>query len=200
MRRLLAGLAGIMLGLALTGCGVQPTGVLDFGDPPGRITEPTAYVYLLHEGRLRPMARNRTLVQGLDPVVAPQELGGPAGNETIAVRTALTGLLIGPTEAEARDKVTSGLDKRARLGLARLVEEKSDEVLVVAPVAGFSERDQHQVTCSVARTLRITEPAWAGTVRWLDPGSDDGTPVTGSPCPPDLLTALPYAPSQAAVG
>lgn len=172
-------LAALALALAVTGCGVQPTGVVDAGEPargqmPGGTdsTTPNASdvgprVFFIFEGNVLP-----TVQAGL-----------PTGDADVA----LTALLKGPSVADQRKGMYTELPRDLtglRLGQRTV---SSITVFIGTDVGRLSKLAMLQITCTVEFVLPDRLPVLlAGT---------DGSAIEATPCVAPLPSPIEVSPS-----
>ena len=126
--------AGLLSLVAVAGCGVRPSGVIT-GDPPpsGAVVRTTTItVYLVRDGRLRPVTRP----------------GGPplSPADTLAL------LAAGPTAEEQAQGLTT--DVPAGTGPFSVTAEPEGHLVVTSstPVGGLSALAIDQLACTAAAT------------------------------------------------
>lgn len=160
--------------IALTGCGVRPTGIVEAG-PPARGVEVPPTVYFLIGGKPRPVVRDQrpTVTQptaALSQVLLPE-------------------LFIGPRAAERQRGVTSELPRFRDFG-ATTVEEDRAVITLEGAVDRLSDLARSQLVCTVERQLARGDTTWSGTV--VVEALPSGQQIEMPRCPADALTARPY--------
>jgi spore germination protein GerM len=116
--------AALMLGVAGTGCGIRPTGVVDAGRPAGGVR-----VYLVADGKLRPVVRPN--LPGGDPV------------------SAVGSLFLGPQVTERAAGLTTAVPASVSLVNVKEGAGKIDLVLNTDP-ARLSDLAILQIACTAA--------------------------------------------------
>ncbi|MFI9627261.1 hypothetical protein [Streptomyces sp. NPDC052042] len=134
MRGRLAGVVAA-LGIVLTGCGVQPTGVVGAGEPASGLTS-GARLYFASAGGLRAVPVGDTEIKNLDTVVKLLLKGPPPGGPADGLTSFVE--LPGFSAAGTGTRVTLHLD---------------------GPYAGTG-RDQGtgQLVCTLARAQSVLDP------------------------------------------
>lgn len=177
-----AGLAAL-----LTGCGIQPTGAVDAGSPPGGLVPQSTSAPLL-DGVAVYLYRGGELV----PVVRPAEVERFSGIGDLNVITvggiALHALLNGPSEADAsaglRTELPPGIDadsigfRKFGLGLV--------EVVLDVAVDDLSSGARYQLSCTLNRAVFQRAAVRPVPVRLVN-RAGEFQPLPG--CPPQALTA-----------
>ncbi|MFB7368406.1 hypothetical protein ACFC0D_00930 [Streptomyces sp. NPDC056222] len=134
-----AALPGIALLLALAGCGVQPSGVIQAGQPATGLTKGLRLYFVSGSGRLEGVSRPHA--------------------EITELKAAVKLLAEGPTEAEQQRGLTS-----LATGFSYDVTAKGARVTVRSPDATFagSRRDDlvnGQLVCTLARAQSLIDPS-----------------------------------------
>ncbi|MFC4329264.1 GerMN domain-containing protein [Streptomyces andamanensis] len=163
-----AALTGALL--ALAGCGVPTSGVIDAGTPavgvPARIT-----LYFVADGTLRPVPRR-----------LPKGIGDP-------VEGAVRLLLAGPVGDEARKLTTAlpALPGRAAVTVA----EGTVTVRFPAGVERLDTTAMEQLTCTAVHALH-----WSGADASPSPGSGEPSPGLPHSVPPGADGGMSTAPPR----
>ncbi|RPK48203.1 hypothetical protein EES39_10515 [Streptomyces sp. ADI92-24] len=135
MKKVRQGLMGAALGIALMGCGVQPTGVIGAGEPASGLTR-GARLYFASAGGLRGVPVLDREIKNLDAVVKL--------------------LLEGPPPAEQADRLTSFVQIPG-FSVTGTGAHVTVHLYGAYPETG---RDQGtgQLVCTLARTQSVLEP------------------------------------------
>lgn len=129
MTRLYKVIGALLMAVALAGCGVRPTGVIDAGDPATGLTKAMRLYFVSDTGQLVGVTRDEPKKPDLPSVIKL--------------------LIAGPDEAEQQ----RGLVSHARDGSYE-VTGQGKRVTVVASGVYLSDRDRMltgQLVCSLAR-------------------------------------------------
>ncbi|MFF0461737.1 hypothetical protein [Streptomyces mexicanus] len=156
-------LTGLAVGLlALAGCGVPPTGVIDAGAPASGIPARTT-VYFLAGTALRGVPR--PTADGTDPVAGAVAL-----------------LLAGPTRAEARQHLTTDLPE---VSAGVRVTSDGDTVTVRLPpgVGRLTDRGVEQLACTAAHARRSVASRGPDGPAASPTGRPDAFAAGGAPRP-----------------
>ncbi|MET8825602.1 hypothetical protein ABZX40_31590 [Streptomyces sp. NPDC004610] len=136
----------LLAAATLSACGVQPTGVLDGGDPAGGLTKGLRLYFVTQSGRLEAVSRPEIPVSA-DP------------DDLLGVLKLLMG---GPTPAERASGLTT-LVESGRFQVS--TGDRTVTLDIVAPdLDPDSPRDRNmtgQLVCSLARASAMADPSGA---------------------------------------
>ncbi|HEX8628596.1 MAG TPA: hypothetical protein VF755_10550, partial [Catenuloplanes sp.] len=188
--------AALLVGGALTGCGVQPTGVVSAGAPAEGVRPPPSYRFFVIGERIRPMPSDpeleRTLIDELlggRPVGVNLDQLSPEARLSVAIGE----LARGPGAAEKKLGASTAVPRTKAIKVVTAGGGVSVTMPGAAPQR-LSPLAAAQISCTVTSVRRAAVAGWVGQIDVADGlGGQRSLP----PCPEADLAALPVGGERA---